>query len=110
MRIRMLSNGGNGLKQHRSSQNKKPRLSALPIYNLGLQLAILEVMKSTTMPPRVKALREAPLDSWVVLSQDESRVVAVGQDFERVAQQAQATGISEPVLIRTPKDWTVRVL
>lgn len=63
----------------------------------------------TIMPPRVKALREAPLDSWVVLSQDETRVVAAGQDFERVAQEAEANGITEPVLIRTPKDWTARV-
>jgi len=62
------------------------------------------------MPPRVKALREAPLDSWVVLSQDETRVVAAGQDLERVAQEAEANGVSEPVLIRTPKDWTARVL
>jgi hypothetical protein len=66
-------------------------------------------MGLTIMPPRVKALREAPLDSWVVLSQDETRVVAAGQDFERVAQEAEANGITEPVLIRTPKDWTARV-
>jgi hypothetical protein len=67
-------------------------------------------MRLTTMPPRVKALREAPLDSWVVLSQDETRVVAAGQDLERVAQEAEANGVSEPVLIRIPKDWTARVL
>jgi hypothetical protein len=62
------------------------------------------------MPLRVKALREAPPDNWVVLSQDETRLVAVGHDFERVAQEAEANGVSEPVLIRIPKDWTARVL
>jgi len=61
------------------------------------------------MPPRVKALKEAPLDSWVVLSEDETGIVAVGQDFETVAREAEANGISEPVLIRTPKDWTARI-
>lgn len=78
--------------------------------NLAFRVGIMKGMRSATMPPRVKALREAPLDSWVVLSQDETRVVAAGQDLERVAQEAEANGISEPVLIRTPKDWTARVL
>jgi hypothetical protein len=79
------------------------------MYNLALQFAILEAMRLTTMPPRVKALKEAPLDSWVVLSEDETGIVAVGQDFETVAREAEANGISEPVLIRTPKDWTARI-
>ena len=62
------------------------------------------------MPPRVKALRDAPLDSWVVLSEDESRIVATGKTFDDAAAKAEATGVSDPVVIKTPENWTTRVL
>ena len=62
------------------------------------------------MPPRVRALLSAPPDSWVALSEDETRVVASGDTFEEVCIKAEAEGVSEPIIVKTPKDWTVRVL
>jgi hypothetical protein len=59
---------------------------------------------------RLKALQSAPLDRWIALSEDESRVVAEGSSFEEAAAKAEEKGVSDPVLLRTPEDWTPRVL
>ena len=55
--------------------------------------------------PRVDALRSAPLDSWVALSEDESRIVATGATYEEVAKKSEEAGISDPVIVKTPKSW-----
>lgn len=60
--------------------------------------------------PRAEALLTAPLDSWVVLSEDETCVVAAGKTMEEVAAKAEDQGIKDPILIRTPGDWTTRIL
>lgn len=54
---------------------------------------------------RLKALREAPLDSWVALSEDEGRIVAVGATFEEVTRNSELAGVEDPVLVKTPKSW-----
>ena len=54
---------------------------------------------------RIEALRAAPPDTWIALSEDETRVVAVGATYEEVVQKSQEVGIEEPVLIKTPKNW-----
>jgi hypothetical protein len=59
---------------------------------------------------RLQALRSAPLDRWVALSEDESRVVAEGETFEEAAAKAEAQGVSDPILVKTPEDWAPRVL
>ncbi len=59
---------------------------------------------------RLQALLSAPLDRWVALSEDESRVVADGATFEEAAAKAEERGTSDPVLVKTPEDWTQRVL
>jgi hypothetical protein len=62
------------------------------------------------MPPtvdslRMKTLRSAPLDSWVALSEDESKLVAVGATFEEAVKKSDEAGVADPVLIKTPKGW-----
>ncbi len=54
---------------------------------------------------RLEALRSAPLDSWVALSEDESRVVAVGSSYEEVVKKSESAGESDPVIVKTPKRW-----
>jgi len=54
---------------------------------------------------RLKLLRSAPLDSWVALSGDESRIVAVGRDYGEVATLSDAAGESDPIILKTPSMW-----
>jgi hypothetical protein len=65
---------------------------------------------SASPQDRLRALEGAPLNMWIVLSEDESQIVAEGATFEDTAAQAQAKGISDPILIRTPEKWVPRIL
>jgi hypothetical protein len=56
-------------------------------------------------PDRLEVLKQAPLDSWVALSEDESRIVAVGATYDEVVQKSESAGVTDPVLIKTPKSW-----
>ena len=55
--------------------------------------------------PRLEALRAAPLDAWVALAEDESRIVAVGATYEEVVTKSNEAGVQDPVIIRTPQSW-----
>lgn len=59
---------------------------------------------------RLEALASAPLDRWIALSADETRIVAEGSTFEEVALAAERAGESDPLILRVPEDWTPRVL
>jgi hypothetical protein len=54
---------------------------------------------------RFQALRSAPLNSWVALSEDETRIVAVGTSYEDVVKKSENLGVSDPVLVKTPESW-----
>lgn len=54
---------------------------------------------------RLKALRSAPMDSWVALSADESTIVATGATFEEVTRNSEIAGVEDPLVIKTPKSW-----
>jgi hypothetical protein len=54
---------------------------------------------------RFEALKSAPLDSWVALSEDESRIVAFGASYSEAVRNSEKAGESDPVLIKTPKVW-----
>jgi len=54
---------------------------------------------------RSEALRKAPLNSWVALSGDETRVVAVGKTYGEVAEQLDRAGDEHSVILRTPDAW-----
>jgi hypothetical protein len=55
--------------------------------------------------PRLEALRSAPLDSWIALSQDETKIVATGATYEEVARKSELAGVDDPVIVKTPKAW-----
>jgi hypothetical protein len=55
---------------------------------------------------RAEALRSAPPDSWVVLSDDESRIVAAGKSYEEAVKASDTLGVADPVLVKTPKVWS----
>jgi hypothetical protein len=60
---------------------------------------------------RAAVLLTAPLDRWIALSEDESRIVAVGSTFEEAVREAERAGVSDPIIVKTPPDdWTPRVL
>jgi hypothetical protein len=54
---------------------------------------------------RLEILRSAPLDKWIALSEDESRLVAVGNDYGEVSEKADAAGEINAVILRTPPVW-----
>jgi hypothetical protein len=59
---------------------------------------------------RLAALASAPLNRWIALSADETRVVADADTFEKVAAADERNGETDPVIIRTPENWTPRTL
>jgi len=54
---------------------------------------------------RLEVLKSAPLDTWIALTEDESRIVATGSSYEEVVRNSEIAGISDPILIKTPKVW-----
>jgi hypothetical protein len=54
---------------------------------------------------RSEALRAAPLDSWVALSEDETRISATGATYEEVAKQLEDAGDKSSIILKTPKSW-----
>jgi len=62
-------------------------------------------MLAITDDPRLEALRSAPLDSWIALSEDETKIVAIGATYEEVAHKSELAGVSDPVILKTPKAW-----
>ena len=60
-----------------------------------------------TDTPRINALRSAPLNAWIALSEDETKVVATGATYEEAAAQSERVGVPNPVIIKTPPRWLV---
>jgi len=54
---------------------------------------------------RLEALRSAPLNSWVALSEDETKIIAVGATYSEAAENSERAGVSDPVIIKTPPKW-----
>jgi hypothetical protein len=54
---------------------------------------------------RMKLLRSAPLNAWIALSEDESRIVAVGGDYSEVSEKADLAGEPDAVFLKTPSVW-----
>jgi len=54
---------------------------------------------------RLELLSKAPLDSWIALSEDETEIVAVGATYEDAVRKSDLAGVSDPVLLKTPKVW-----
>jgi len=62
-------------------------------------------MPATLNAPRSEALRSAPLDSWIALTEDESGIIAVGATYEEVSKQLDKAGLENSIIIKTPKSW-----
>lgn len=60
---------------------------------------------SSIADARFEALQSAPLDTWIALSEDESKIVAVGSTYSEVVDKSERAGVSDPVIIKTPKMW-----
>jgi hypothetical protein len=45
------------------------------------------------------------MDSWVALSEDESKIVAIGSSYEDAVNKSEAARASDPASVKTPKDW-----
>jgi len=54
---------------------------------------------------RLNTLRSAPLNSWVALSEDESRIVATGASYQEVSDRSDESGEANPIIIKTPDRW-----
>ena len=59
---------------------------------------------------RIEALLQAPPGGWVAFSEDESRVVAYGATYDEAVLNAEKAGVSDPLLVKVPVDWTELVL
>lgn len=59
---------------------------------------------------RLEALKKAPPGGWVAFTEDETKVVAYGNDYDEVVCEAKKSGVFEPLLVKVPKDWTVTVM
>jgi hypothetical protein len=62
-------------------------------------------MSAILNSPRSQALRGAPLDSWIALTEDETRVIATGATYQDVAKQLDDAGDRDSVILKTPKSW-----
>jgi hypothetical protein len=51
---------------------------------------------------RLEILQSAPLNSWIALSEDESRIVATGSDYGEVVRRADEAGEEDVVILRPP--------
>ena len=63
------------------------------------------LMDMPNQDKRLQLLRSAPMDSWIALSEDESRIVAVGATYEEVVKNSESAGFADPLLLKTPKVW-----
>ena len=54
---------------------------------------------------RAKVLLNAPPNSWIAFSEDESRVVGSGSTYAEAVEMAEHEGVEDPVLVKTPDEW-----
>jgi Family of unknown function (DUF5678) len=76
--------------------------SLLPVYSVP---GVPEVSMTPASLIRLHTLESAPLDSWIAISADESRIVAVGKDYREVSDLADAAGEDDVTILKTPPEW-----
>ncbi len=54
---------------------------------------------------RLELLRSAPLNKWIALSEDESKIVAIGETYSEVSERSDHAGVADPVILKTPQQW-----
>jgi len=55
---------------------------------------------------RLELLRSVPLNSWIALSEDETKIVATGATYLEVVERSEKAGISDPLILKTPQQWS----
>lgn len=55
---------------------------------------------------RLELLRSAPLNNWIALSEDETKIVATGATYSEVVECSEKAGVSDPLIIKTPEQWS----
>jgi len=55
---------------------------------------------------RLELLRTAPLNSWVALSGDESRIIATAATYSEVVGLCEQAGERDTLIIKTPEQWS----
>jgi hypothetical protein len=63
-------------------------------------------MPAYAIDARLEALKSAPLNSWIALSADETKIIAVGSSYGEAVAKSEQAGVDEPLIIRTPPDWS----
>ena len=63
------------------------------------------VMPAPAESPRLKVLKSAPMDAWIALSSDETTIVATGNTFEEVSKKTEEAGLTDALVLKTPKHW-----
>jgi hypothetical protein len=63
--------------------------------------------KNNIMNPEERAhiLLGAKPNSWVALSDDESKVVGTGSTYREAVDATRKNGEEDPLLIKTPEEW-----
>jgi hypothetical protein len=54
---------------------------------------------------RLETLRSAPMDSWIAISEDESRIIAVGKTYSEASEKSDAAGEPDSIILKTPTVW-----
>jgi hypothetical protein len=73
-------------------------------------MASTGTMKKPVASQRLELLRSAPMNSWIALSADESRIVAIGSTFMEADEAAKRTGEQGYFLTKTPDSWLPRAM
>ena len=58
---------------------------------------------------RVRILQEAKPNTWLALSNDESKVVGSGATYAEAVAEAEKQGENDPLMIKIPDTWEPRV-
>jgi len=45
------------------------------------------------------------MDAWIALSSDETTIVATGNTFEEVSKKTEEAGLTDALVLKTPKHW-----
>jgi len=54
---------------------------------------------------RLELLKTAPLNKWVALSEDETKIVAIGNTYSEVADKSDRAGVPDAIIMKTPEQW-----
>ena len=65
----------------------------------------MTMKRNAQIDARVAALLDAPLDAWIALSDDETRLVAHGATYQDVVARLDEIGDDSSVILKTPPSW-----